>query len=355
MSRENNSFFNFQIILILILIVLILFINNRSISFKPEGSIYTNQQFISELYFQINTSNELEVLDFVFNQLNDVVIIFPTENYYYFKFIANGKIYGGAFSLFADNRDEGYLGFGYIERSENAYEKYSFEKEGGGGVYNQKDGVYIEKINDWAYDVRYKDKTVRFNLNDVGVDPPKKMLEVESYVGPIFDESGLIFDYLYNREEKKIYYSLKMDGYVPETFETKSENVYLGKRTGFLFYFDDLGRYILIGAKGENVLQNNWYDGPFDQIPDNYILNGQIRGYEEILTEAYPNSAGKIDKFGNYIYETGTRIAVAPYYVYWGEDYLDFIYYCEENEKELSKKLSCLTQQIYIVPEDKYY
>jgi len=37
-------------------------------------------------------------------------------------------------------------------------------------------------------------------------------------------------------------------------------------------------------------LQNNWYDGPFDQMPDNYVYLGQIE-VQKYLEACYPRAA----------------------------------------------------------------
>ena len=58
-------------------------------------------------------------------------------------------------------------------------------------------------------------------------------------------------------------------------------------------------------------MQNNWYDGPFDQMPDNYVCNGQIE-VKPYLEQHYTEYEGRIDKYGRFLNKEGRRIAVAP-------------------------------------------
>ena len=62
-------------------------------------TVTTNDYFIKGLYETFNLSNDKEVFAYVFSQLDDEATVFPTENYYYFKFVAAGKKFGGTFSL----------------------------------------------------------------------------------------------------------------------------------------------------------------------------------------------------------------------------------------------------------------
>lgn len=51
-------------------------------------------------------------------------------------------------------------------------------------------------------------------------------------------------------------------------------------------------------------------------MPDNYIALGKIPRYKEFISRAYPGSKDRIDKFGVYVDEPGTRVAGAPYTIY---------------------------------------
>jgi hypothetical protein len=84
-------------------------------------------------------------------------------------------------------------------------------------------------------------------------------------------------------------------------------------RSGFAFYQDRrTARKILIGVYAENVALNNYYDGPFDQLPDNFIDGNSLR--DAILAVA-PRLAGKIGRLGHYRDRNG-RYVIAPYIAY---------------------------------------
>ena len=100
------------------------------------------------------------------------------------------------------------------------------------------------------------------------------------------------------------------------------------------------------------MLKNNWYDGPFDQMPDNYIYLGKIPEYKEYIEATYPGVKGKIDKFGNYLENDGVRVAVGPYYVYFSTDDLSFVRSCKSQNITTSQFYFCLTQQVYNLPEN---
>ena len=61
-----------------------------------------------------------------------------------------------------------------------------------------------------------------------------------------------------------------------------------------------------------NSLVNNYFDGPFDQLPDNFIKGDELK---HALEAAFPSIEGQIDRFGNS--EGGqSRILVTPYIHY---------------------------------------
>lgn len=363
--KKNKKTFLIYISMALFVFIIILYFNENNYiqSNKKNSPIILNQDFIEGLYkTELNLTNDKEVFSFVFNSLDKEVTVYPTENFFYFIFPYKGRIIGGSIGLHADNRDDGVLGFGYGEQREDSSDLeglFSFTKDraGGGGQYTEKDGVIVKKINDFKYQVNFEGKSVIFNLNDIGYNPPKKakLEKEEVFVGPVFDDSGLKFFLIFNKEVPHLYFILNEDYFVPEQFEKYSnyKDLLIGRRTKFVFYNDtENNRKILVGVKGENVLQNNWYDGPFDHMPDNYIKTGKIPDYQKYLEASYFGVKGRIDKYGRYIYENGTRIAVGPYYVYFSERDFEFIdYYCK-NFKTKSEFYNCITTQVFDVPKE---
>ena len=75
-----------------------------------------------------------------------------------------------------------------------------------------------------------------------------------------------------------------------------ADRILIGQRTGFAYYLDDkLDRKILVGVFEGNARVNNYFDGPFDQLPDNFLEGDTLR---QIILEVEPSLAGQIDRFG---------------------------------------------------------
>lgn len=351
-------------IMVVIITIVITFFVTQAYFIKPADSssvkdgfknsvrdgFTTNEKFINGLYQNLDLNDPKEVFRYVFSRLDDNVVIYPTENYYYFIFPMNGKIIWGSMSLFPKDRDNGVLDIGYIEKIDDA-QRIDFSPIGGGSNFTEKDGVFIKKVDDFNYSVTFEGKTVIFMLNDIGLKPPNNLPKNETFVGPSFDESGLKFFLIFNNTEQKLFWVLNEDSYTPENFTNYSDDIAIGDRTNFAFYLDKKNnRKVLIGVGGSNVLQNNWYDGPFDQMPDNYVYTGKIE-IKKYIEANYPEVTGRIDNYGNYIDEEGARVAIAPYTVYFFKEDLN-------TTVELCKTeplfYSCITRQTFNVP-DTYY
>jgi hypothetical protein len=92
-----------------------------------------------------------------------------------------------------------------------------------------------------------------------------------------------------------------------------SPDVVIGRRTGFAFIKDRFApRQILIGVHAANTGTNNYLDGPFDQLPDNFLKGDELR---EAILAVSPELAGTIDRFGNSEDDT-VRYLIAPYMQY---------------------------------------
>ncbi len=326
------------------------------LSGSSNGSLLTNFEYIDGLYSDLNLFDSWEVLNFIFANLPERVVVYPTENYFYFRFTANGYNVKGSFSLFAKDRDQGNFGMGYIVYDENPGIELGGSRIGSGAEYTDANGVFVRKISDFEYAITVGEKTVTFILNDVGVVPPKSfsLLPEEKYIATAFDESGLKFFLLYNSLTNSVYWVLDEDGFVPEKFHQylPEKKLVRGDRTDLVFFFDkENNRKLLVGAKGENVLANNWYDGPFDQMPDNYVKTGKIN-YSDVVRAYYAD--GRVDEYLGYVDSPGTRIAVAPYTVYFDANYFVFAGDCQTAfASNMGSLYSCLTRQQYSVPQDR--
>jgi hypothetical protein len=65
-----------------------------------------------------------------------------------------------------------------------------------------------------------------------------------------------------------------------------------------------------------NARVNNYFDGPFDQLPDNFIEGEDLR---EAILAVEPALAGKIDRFGGAPDGSG-RYLIGPYLYYRTEE-----------------------------------
>src|SRR5262245_20197801 len=77
----------------------------------------TNQGYLEEVMrtTTLSINDPVAVFAFVLGSLPDRVKVYPTENYYYFSFLHNGKRYAGNIRLHASNRDEGKVIFAYYK------------------------------------------------------------------------------------------------------------------------------------------------------------------------------------------------------------------------------------------------
>jgi hypothetical protein len=265
--------------------------------------------------YELDIKDTVAVLDFIFGGLPDRVKVYPTENYFYFRFIHNGLQYAGNFRLDALDRDEGKIQFGY-------YEELAPWKPEGIGIeryilLDASHGVRVERVDPLVYRVAYKGKNVQFELNDLSqVKPPAgAMRPDEKFLGPIFDESAIRFFLVFNTKLKIFHYVLDETVKVHEEFFTLSgtDRILIGKRTGFAFYRDhQLERKILIGAYWFNSALNNYYDGPFDQLPDNFIKGDELR---EAMIASDPTAKGSIGRLGHYP-DQESRFGIHPYMLY---------------------------------------
>jgi hypothetical protein len=110
----------------------------------------------------------------------------------------------------------------------------------------------------------------------------------------------------------------------------RSDRILLGKRTGFAFYRDHhRDRRILIGVYQGNSRVNNYFDGPFDQLPDNFIAGDTLRN---MLIAVEPRLKDEIDRFGGSP-DGSERYMIAPYMYYGRESDLYVFHRCATSKR----------------------
>jgi hypothetical protein len=275
----------------------------------------THQSYIEEVTrpSTLDVKDPLAVFAFVLDSLPERVKVYPTENYFYFTFNLNGSPYAGNIRLDASDRDQGKVQFGYYEQTSGWRDDTPITFR----VLDASSGVRLEKVERFLYRLTYSGKSVLFELNDLSdVKPAAAALAPrERFIGPIFDESGIRFFLVYNPAIKNFLYILDETVKVADDFfsSPKSDRIIVGKRSGFVFYRDwRLNRKILIGVYEENVRINNYFDGPFDQLPDNFIEGEALRS---AILEIEPGLKGEIDRFGGSA-DGEIRFSIAPYKQY---------------------------------------
>jgi hypothetical protein len=275
-------------------------------------------------------NDPMAVFGFVFDSLPERVKVYPTENYYYFTFIHLGVSFDGNIRLDASDRDDGKLHFAYSEtmsawRDETPVNYLRLDAS---------NGVIVDKVDRLTYRVRYRQKHVVFALNDLSrMQPPAASLTSdEKFVGPVFDESGIAFFLAYNSKLKAFHYILDESAKVPDAFlpDRRTDRILVGKRTGFAFYRDHrVERKILIGVFEGNARLNNYFDGPFDQLPDNFIEGDTL---QQMILEVDPGLKGRIDRFGSSL-DGDYRFMIAPYLYYRTPDELLVFHKCATDKR----------------------
>jgi hypothetical protein len=302
--------------------------------------LQTNQAYVEEVQraTSINIDDPMAVFGYLMSKLPERVKVYPTENYYYFGFVQNGIRYAGNLRLDASNRDEGKADFAYFQDTAQWYDDAEVKHL----LVGPEQGVTIEKVEPLVYRVSYQGKSVIFALNDLRhVKPPAGTLGPdETYIGPIFDESAIRFFLVFNKTLKVFHYVLDETETVADQFFSpkKIDRILVGKRTGFAFYKDHLrNRKIMIGAFEGNMRANNYFDGPFDQLPDNFIEGESLR---DAILSVRPQLKGQIDRFGGSP-DGAIRFMIGPYLPYQALTDLDPIHACATRKQKLPDYYRC--------------
>lgn len=281
-------------------------------------TLHTNQEYVEEVTrpSTLAVADPMAVFGYVFDNLSEQVKVYPTENYYYFSFFHNGSRYAGNIRIEPGDGDKVTVHFAYYEDLSEWREDTPMTHI----VLDASRGVSVERIERLRYRLSYGARSVEFSLNDLSqVKPPVGSIGPnETYIGPIFDESAIRFFLVYNSKLKLFHYILDETTKVADDFfaSRHTDRIVIGRRTGFAFYRDRLrDRKILIGVYEGNYRLNTYFDGPFDQLPDNFIEGEALRN---VILDVAPGLKGKIDRFGS-SFDGSVRYLIAPYAAYRSE------------------------------------
>jgi hypothetical protein len=275
----------------------------------------TNEAYVEEVAraTALAVNDPMAVFAFVLNSLPDRVKVYPTENYYYFTFFHGGAPYAGNIRIEPAGGGKAAVHFAYYQDGSEWREEGPLTHV----VLDASRGVGVEKIEPLAYRLTHGGRSVVFALNDLSqVRPPAGALAPgETFIGPIFDESAIRFFLIYNSKLKLFLYVLDETGNVADELipDRRMKRLLIGRRTGFAFYRDRLrDRRILVGVYEANYRLNTWFDGPFDQLPDNFIEGETLRN---AILEVSPGLKGEIDRFGSSP-DGEVRFLIKPYASY---------------------------------------
>jgi hypothetical protein len=308
--------------------------------------LHTHQSMVEDLFTDavVDVTNPLAVFEYVLNSLPERVKVYPTENYYYFSFTQKGVVYHGNIRLDASDRDNGVVSFGY-------FEGYALWRPGADVTFRQlsaAEGIRVEKLAPLSYRVTYKTKAVVFDLNDLSAVKPRPEIlnDDEIYIGPVFDESGIQFFLIFNKTLNVFHYILNEDVTIPDTFYTAKTlpRVTIGRRTSFAFYADiKKERKILIGTHETNSFLNNYFDGPFDQLPDNFLVGDTLK---DAIAAVLPDYKDKLDRFG--AISSADRYAINPYMFYSTEADLEYFQGCiDDKERPETAYYACFNAEFF--------
>ena len=127
--------------------------------------------------------------------------------------------------------------------------------------------------------------------------------------------------------------------------EQPLKNIVVGIRTGFAFIKEPgTSRKRLVGVFKGNIARNNFFDGPFDQLPDSYA--GKL-SLKDMLEKMYPGMVGKVNEHGIYLDNPGARAVIDPYLAYTNFDQFSPLLACLNNSMDSDQRYrSCLKEAI---------
>ena len=302
---------------------------DKSRALNPNAHSYLFlQQWGNEGYYK----DEVDLKDVnayfwhIFSRLPDEVTIYPSENYFYFIDYISGRQIWGNIRLPAGQRERGVMAFGYSEFIEFPGEDENYF--GRSKYFAAADGLSLKSKDPFTWVVTYRKKGVTFHLHELSTAPPKifALKTNEVYIERTFDESGIQFFLLFNTTRNYFFWVLNEEEIVPDEFTRLDRDILVGRRTGFAFWVDGetKPRKVLAAVRKISQTRNDYYDGPFDQLADNYVDQNKISQWME---RANPSLKGRIDEYGYYKgVERPSRVALSCYGTYDKQvEVIDFI------------------------------
>ena len=109
---------------------------------------------------------------------------------------------------------------------------------------------------------------------------------------------------------------------LPDNLTPLEDDLLVGRKSGFAFWVDEAhdNRKVLMAISGESNTRNDYYDGPFDQLTDNYV---DVTNVSEYMIRWAPSLRDRIDKYGYFTNrDRPSRVSISPYYFYFSDEAL---------------------------------
>jgi hypothetical protein len=282
-----------------------LMLNEEWLTQAWQGGIRVSQEDLSPVNTVelVDVGDRSSVIAYVLRNCPMNPVVFPTEHYYYFKFFWKHRFISG--NLRFCDASKGIVHFGYFDEFDPSFLK--------SGTIEESVNGQVRLIEDKVL-VRFMGTCKEFTIASLSkaFEPPV-LSDEEKLIANIVDESGYCFCLIYNKSQRLLYYTLNDSRKPEDRVELVFGDVALqiGLHSRFVFFKDnELNRFILVGVLSDNVRRNNYFDGPFDQVPPSLEI-------KDILENVYPYLRQRqIDQHGNFLDEAGSRVAISPYRTY---------------------------------------
>jgi hypothetical protein len=248
------------------------------------------------------------VLRLILNASPAEAVVYPSERYYYFAFPLGDRLVSG--NLRFVDAERGIVHVGYFDVFDRAATRHATMDAAnavtvGCDVGSRRVSVAVDGVQ----------RT--FVLSTCWSDGANELalLPGEELVSGVLDESGMSFWLIHYAATKSLYYMLNERAPASDRLVgiRGTHGRYLvAEDSRFVFYADAAtGRRILVAVAMESVRANNYFDGPFDQVPPDLSIRAVLESVYPYVTER-----GGIDEHGNFREIVDQRVAITPYQVY---------------------------------------
>jgi hypothetical protein len=295
------------------------------LNYCGSATVETNENLIIGSRTNVDVDDAATVFELVFSALPLRTVVYPSGYNYYFSFVCSRGLIRGNLRLTPELRAEGTIGISYSLGVPGRDKTISVR-------LGPSQGLYMIGLGRRGWLCYYRWRAAVFLLPHIVSAPPihAKLLRGETWAASAFDESGLQFHLVFQEQPAHLFWILNQDLPVAEDFDRTATDIAIGLRTRFAFYVDQSNqRWILVGVDRRNAIENTWYDGPFDQLPDGEIEAGRP-GFRKYLEAVYPYVRGQIDDYGRYKLLPESEVAVAPWTLYDNVEDLAFVKKCKQ-------------------------